>query len=399
MDRQQVTTEPTNFWEDPQVVDKPIEVYALLARYLGRWPFLLLLSLAGGALAFGLTFLLTPRYTSRAVFLAPSPQASSSDSAISLLFKTPPTAIYSGMLMSNSVVTDVVNHTNLEQAFKTEDMDAARASLRQIATTSTDTAGFVTLSVTYKDPKLARDIVQNFLSALATLNDRLAVTEAAQQREIFQSQLEKAKNDLEASEVALKMAQEASGVVSPESQIRSGLSAIDLARADIRARQVSLTALLQSETEQSPDVQRLRSEIGAEEAQLSALEGASSNGRGTALSAAEAPSISLKFVQLDREVKYNEVLFDVMAKQFENAKLRESSAAPSVQVVDYPEVPLHKSWPSRRLFAVGGAAAGLLLAGLIVTLRERQRRRREDPTRQDSLASLAKVMRAPSLMP
>lgn len=396
MDDQQKAMEPANFWDDPQTSKKPIDIVAFLSVYLSRWPFLLLLAAVGAAIGIAFALLLTPRFTSKAVFLPPAPQLSSSDSALSLLFKTPSTAIYSGMLMSDSVLSEVIDKTGLQAAFKSTDVEQARETLRTITQSTTDAAGFVTLQVTYKDPRLARDIARNFLTALANLNDRLAITEAAQHRALFQAQLEKAKNDLVASEVALKEAQEASGVISPESQIKSGLSAIDLTRADIRAKQVTLAALLKVETDQGPDVQRLRSEISAEQAQQAALEGSTSSSRGSGLSAKQAPSVGLRFVQLEREVKYNQVLFDVMAKQFENARLQESAAAPGVQVIDFPEVPLRKSWPNRKMLALAGAAIGIVLGLIVVAIAHRRRKAKAEP---NPAAKVFQALAHPTLRP
>jgi len=197
----------------------------------------------------------------------------------------------------------------------------------------------------------------------------------------------------------LKKAQEASGVVLPESQIRSGLSAIDLARADIRAKQVALAALSRAETDQSPDVERMRSEIAAEEGQLATLQKGTPGGPGSGLSAAQAPAVSLRFVELDREVKYNQVLFDVMAKQYENARLQESSAAPAVQVVDYPELPLHKSKPARTLISIVGFFLGLLFGVMVVFARNRLQVLRQNPVRAEALRSLRMAVSRPSLKP
>ena len=398
MDQEQKVMDATSFWNDPEAEGSPVDVFSFLAIFLRRWPFLLLLAALSCALAVGLSFLVRPQFTSHAVFLPPTPP-SNSDSTLALILRPPSSSIYLGLLVSDSVLTDVIERTDLQRIYGARDIDMARQSLRSAITVTSDASGFVSLQVTDKSPQLAQVIATNFLGALSRLNDRLAVSEAAQRRLIFQSELEHAKNDLEASEVALKQAQEKSGVVSPEAQIRSGLSAIDVSRAQIRGMQVALSALLQGQTEQSPEVKRARSEIATEEGQLVRLENASGGAQGAGLSAVQAPAVALKFVQLEREVKYNQVLFDVMAKQYENAKLQESSAAPGVQVVDLPQVPLHKSKPSRMLFAVAGFCAGLFLGLIIVFVRNRLHVLRKDPARARSLETLASAISAGQLRP
>lgn len=398
MDQEQKMMDATSFWNDPEATGAPVDVFSFLAMFVRRWPFLLLLAILSCALAIGLSFFIKPQFTSRAVFLPPT-LPSNADNTLALILRPPSSSIYLGLLTSDSVLTDVVEHTDLQKVYGSKDIDMARQSLRAAVTVTTDASGFVSLQVTDKDPKLAQTIATNLLGALSRLNDRLAVSEAAQRRLIFQSELEHAKNDLEASEVALKQAQEKSGVVSPEAQISSGLSAIEVSRAQIRGMQVALSALLQGQTEQSPEVRRARSEIATEEAQLARLQSSSGGPQGAGLSAAQAPSVALKFVQLEREVKYNQVLFDVMAKQYENAKLQESSAAPGVQVVDLPQLPLHRSKPSRNLFAVVGLLAGFLLGLMIVFIRNRLQVLREDPVRARSLEMLTTAISAGHLHP
>jgi uncharacterized protein involved in exopolysaccharide biosynthesis len=393
------TIDGPNFWDDPAVVGEPIDLLSILGIFLSRGPFILLTTLLCGVLAFGISLLLTPQFTSKALFLPPSTPSASPDNPLALILKTPSSTIYLGLLRSDSVLDEVITSNNLQSLYKAKDITGARTALVSATALSSDTNGFVTLQVTNKDPRLARDIAASYLVALTHLDDRLALNEAAQHRRLFQSQLEKAKNDLEASEIALENAQKSSGVVSPESQTRSGLTAIDTVRAEIRARQVALAALLQAETDQSPDVIRARSEIAAEQAQLGSLENGSSTGPGSGLSAAQAPSVNLKFIQLERDVKYNQVLFDIMAKQFENARLAESSAAPSVQVVDYPEIPLKKSGPARRLFAVVGAAVGFAGSLFLVFFLNRLRALNADPERSRSMRILRSSMAAPRFRP
>ena len=390
---------PVNFWEDPRLSGEPIDLISFAGVFLGRWPFILGMAALGMVLGVAITFLLTPRFSAHAVFLPPTPQVASPENPFSYLLKAPSSAIYTGLLLSNSVTGQVVDELGLAAQLHAKTQDDARTKLRQITKVSADSSGFITLEVTHRDPKLARDAVSAYLGALIHLNDRLALGEATQHRQLFQTQLERAKNDLVASEIELKKAQEASGVVSAEVQTRAGLSAIDAARADIRARQVALAALLEGETEQSPAVVRARSEISAEQAQLGRLESAAGAAPGSGLSAAQAPGVNLRFVQLEREVKYNQVLFDVMAKQFESARLAESSAAPLIQVVDYPELPVHKSWPPRTLAGLAGGLAGFLLSVLLVFLMNRYRALRLDPVRADSLRSLRASVRKGRLLP
>lgn len=386
-------------WEDQEITGESIDLLSLLSRCIGRWPFIVAMGAAGSVLAVLITLLLTPTFVSQAVFLPPIQQVSATENPLAALVKAPSSAIYSGLLLSDSVLGDVVEHTGLQAILKAKTLADARKALNHKTQISTDTSGFVTLKVTDKDPKLARDIASSFLSALSRLNDRLAITSAEQQRHVFQVGLENEKNALEGAEIALARAQEASGVVLPRNQTYYGLQAIDNTRSEIRAQQIALAALEKAETDQAPDVVKARSQVHALEAQLHSLETSSQSGAGGALSATRAPSVNLEFVKLEREVKYHQTLFDVLAKQYETAKMQESTAAPGVQVVDFPETPLRKTWPSRALFAIGGGIFGFFIAFATIFAKDRLRVLRADPERAAALQALHDAFFQPKLRP
>ena len=70
-----------------------------------------------------------------------------------------------------------------------------------------------------------------------------------------------------------------------------------------------------------------------------------------------------------------------------------------VQVVDYPEIPLKKSKPSRRLFAMAGAAVGFVVSLFLVFLLNRLRALNADPERSRSMRILRASLAAPKFRP
>jgi tyrosine-protein kinase Etk/Wzc len=384
---------PPPFWDESKNKNESLDLIAILNVVVVRWPFIVAMAIAGLLISFSASFLLAPQFTCEAIFLPPTQRVASGDNPLAALLKAPSVSVYSGLLTSKAVLEDVVDHLNLQTIFKSNYREDAASALNGMAKVSTDSAGFVKLQVTNRDPMLAKEIAENFLQALSRLNDRMAISEAAQERHIYEVELQREKNDLENAEVELKKAQESTGVVMPQSQMQAGLSAIDTIRAQLRARQVVLAILLQAHTDQSPEVVRARSEIGALEGQLHRLETGSGNLANDGLSASRAPALNLEFVRLEREVKYHQLLFDVMAKQFEGAKIQEFSAAPGIQVVDFPELPHRKSSPKRSLFALGGLIIGVFLALLAIFLSDRRNAIRQSQTGEASLQSLSHSFR------
>ena len=93
-------------------------------------------------------------------------------------------------------------------------------------------------------------------------------------------------------------------------------------------------------------------------------------------------------IRLMREVKYNEALFEALAKQYELARVEEAREAPLVQVLDKAAPPERKSGPRRAqiviLATLGGFVAAVLAAFAISAL-ETARRDPVFQTRMDAL--------------
>ena len=89
-----------------------------------------------------------------------------------------------------------------------------------------------------------------------------------------------------------------------------------------------------------------------------------------------------------REVKYNEALFEALAKQFELARVEEAREAPLVQVLDRAVPPERKSAPKRAQIVVLSTLGGFIAAVLVAFARNALQTSRQDPAFEGKLASL-----------
>jgi uncharacterized protein involved in exopolysaccharide biosynthesis len=230
----------------------------------------------------------------------------------------------------------------------------------------------VSIAVTDKSPSRARDLATAYLDALRETNGRLALSESSQRRLFFGQQLSKEKDDLEDAEVALKKTEEQSGLIAPTPQTASEIQIIAQTRAQIAERQVELSALRQSATEQNPELIRLQSEINDLQGQLSRLQrGTSGKSETGGIPTSKVPELELDYVRKTREVKYHEALFEMLSKQYEAARLDEAHDAPLLQVLDNASYPDTRSFPPRILMMIGGLLFGCLAGSGWVLLRDR----------------------------
>jgi uncharacterized protein involved in exopolysaccharide biosynthesis len=206
------------------------------------------------------------------------------------------------------------------------------------------------------------------------LTQHLAVTEASQRRLFFEQQVQQAKDSLANAEVALKETQQKTGMIQLDSQAKAMLEAIGKLKAQVAAKEVELQAMKSFATEQNPDVVLTQEQLSALRGQLAKLEKQQPTDSADPFMAAEkVPAVALEYVRRLREVKYQEAIFELLAKQYQAAKLDEAKEAAVIQTVDPAITPDKKSSPERALILgiglIGGFFLGVVIA-LLIELRE-----------------------------
>jgi capsule polysaccharide export protein KpsE/RkpR len=280
--------------------------------------------------------------------------------------------LYVAILGSTSIAEKLISRFDLMHVYKVKKESAA---VKILASRSSFEAGLrdgiVTLRITDRSPERARDLAAAYLDELHNTNDRLALTEAAQRRLFFEQQITKEKDNLANAEVELKKVEERTGLIAPAGQTSIELETIAQTRAAIASREVQLAALRQSSTDQNPDVVRLRSEIADLQGQLANLEQGGGQAKSAVTPKSRVPELELEYIRQQREVKYHEALFEMIAKQYEAARLDESHDAPVLQVLDYATLPDTKSGPPRLIMMIAGFLLGIMFGTALVLIQNR----------------------------
>lgn len=121
--------------------------------------------------------------------------------------------------------------------------------------------------------------------------------------------------------------------------------------------------------------------------------GGSSEGTANALvPKGSLPESSIEYIQKLRDVKYYETIFDLMARQYEIAKVDEAREGAVIQIVDQAIVPDRRSSPLRTLIVLGFAALGILIGVVWAFAAENLARISKDPTERSRLETLKAVL-------
>ena len=383
-----------------------LDVAIVVAR---RRRFILVATVACALAALLVSLLLPNLYTATTAILPPQ-QASSSGSALlsqlsgltalaggggggSSLGLKNPNDLQVALMKSETVENAMINRFQLMSLFRKKRMSDTRKKLEHVVDIDSGAKdGLIRLSVTDRSPARAAAMANAYIEEFRRATANLAVTEASQRRLFFEQQLAAAKDNLATAEESLKQTEQSTGIIQVESQTRAVVQSVAQLRGEIAAKQVQIRGLRSFAAPDNPELQTAEEELAglrAEEEKLGATGGDEANAlpipKGT------LQQSSLEYVRKLRDVKYYETIFDLLARQYEVAKVDEARQGSVIQVVDRATVPDARSSPKRTLMVLGGAVVGLVLSTLWVFLTEAWRKVAENPHERSRVETLRRV--------
>ena len=107
----------------------------------------------------------------------------------------------------------------------------------------------------------------------------------------------------------------------------------------------------------------------------------------------KTPSTSLEYLDAVRNLKYQEAVWEILAKQFEMSKMDESKDFPLIQVLDKAVPPEKKSKPKRSRIVILATLVAFFLAVIWAFVREALNRSGADPEQAARMQELRRVFR------
>lgn len=290
-----------------------------------------------------------------------------------------PNELYVGMLRSRTVADKLIARFDLMKEYGEDSPQLTRLALEGNTTIATGKDGMITIDVEGENKKLVAPLANAYVEELLALTRVLAVTESSQRRMFFERQLELAKNNLAKVEMSLKSALDTRGVISVDGESQAIMETVARLRAQASAKEIQLNSMRPFLTPSHPDYQRAAEELASLRRELSNLE----NGRpGNAEAGSKAAGSRSGFenIQLLRDVKYYQMLYELLAKQYEVARLDEAKDPALIQVLDTAIEPERKIKPKRALFVVTLTILSLAAAVLLALFLDMKRRALMSPS-------------------
>ena len=285
------------------------------------------------------------------------------------------------MLESRTVADNLITRLKLKERYEKETMDDTRKELaanRVIAAGKKD--GFITIAANDKDAQFAADLANAYVDELAKLTQSMALTESSQRRLFFEKQLQESRDQLANAEIALRKTQERTGLIQPEAQVQAIINNAAQVKGAIAAKEVELNAMRTFAAGRNPDLLRTQEELRGLQQQLAKLEKNQPSKNGDFMvPTGKIPEVGVEYVRSMRNVKYYETIFELLAKQFELAKIDEAKESSLIQLLDKALPAERKSKPNRVFITLAGAFVGGILGVLFAFMRAAYSASRRNP--------------------
>jgi uncharacterized protein involved in exopolysaccharide biosynthesis len=142
----------------------------------------------------------------------------------------------------------------------------------------------------------------------------------------------------------------------------------------------------------NPGLILAQQELAALQKQLEQLSGSQHDiGSDINLSKGRVTESGLEYLRRLRDLKYHETVYELLAKEFEIAKLDEAREGAIVQVVDPAVPPDRKSSPHRMLTILGTTVLAFLVAAFVIVAREGLGRAFELPENRQRLEAIQRL--------
>ena len=339
-----------------------VDLVRLLVQ--NRW-LLLLGPVLAAAVALAASYAVKPTFTARTSFLPPQQAQSAAATALASLgalsglvgatgtVRTPADQ-YVALMQSVTVADRLIDEFKLLTVYGENYRSEARDELAKrvrIAVGKKD--GLINVEVDDHDPQRAATMANRYVDELRRLSSQLALTEAQQRRVFFESQLGMTRDLLTNAQQSLQASGFNAGALRAEP--KAAAEAFARLKAEVSAAEVRLQVLRRGLADGTPEVAQQLAVLSAMRSELARAQ--------TNESSSQGPD----YVGRYREFKYQETLFELLARQFELARLDESREGALIQVLDVATAPEKPSKPRRGVVVVTTALVTLmlLLIGLV----------------------------------
>jgi len=350
---------------------------------LVRWRRLILINVVGMAVLSVIVSLLLPNwYKAKAIVLPPESEGLSfgmgaigelagamlGPSGYELPMLATRSDVYVTILESDRMARSVIREHKLMERYKTDNLDRTIKKMRSHFKAEVAADGCIHVSFeARKDPELASAVTNTFIRLLDEINTETSQSKAGNTRRFIEQRLQETERDLADAENALQKFQEENNFISVEHQTETTIRGAGELLSQLLVLRIQLSAATSRLSPEHSKITDLKNRIQAYEDALAEIvrgsDQAIEDPTGEIfLTLQKVPELGVEMVRKMRDMKIQEIIFELLTQQYEQAKIRELEDTPTIAVLQRAVPPTLKSRPKRMIIVLVSVGFALIVS-------------------------------------
>ena len=294
-----------------------------------------------------------------------------------------PSDLYASMLESESVLKQVVDSLKLQSVYSTKTEWAALTKLKDNVKIKVGSDGIITVEAFARDRQLAADIANLMVSTLDQFNRRLQNQKGKEFSSFLEKRLAETDSALGVAQNVMKNFQENHRAVSLELQSEALITNLAQQKAQLTSSEIQLEILKKTLYPNHPELVKKQMEVSEIRSKLKSMEEGATNVADSTLSALDiplsrVPDLSLQFAVLKRNLKIQELTYELLSQQLEMARLQERRDTPTLMALDHARPAEIAVKPQKRLIVLAAFFLSLLCSAFLVFANEMVKKQETD---------------------
>jgi len=287
-------------------------------------------------------------------------------------------ALFVALLHSGTIGGHLIDRFDLQRVYhKRYRLDAAKHLGHLTKITEDTKSGVITIVVTDETRDRARDLAQGYLDELNSLVARVNTSSAHREREFVEQRLNTVQGELQRAQLALSDFSTKNTTIDIREQTRATVEAGAKLEGQLIAGESELDSLRQIYGNQNVRVRAAEARNATLQRELQRASGQS----GPDLNEKEIdalhpypalrqlPQLGVQWANLYRNVRIHETVFDLLAEEYETARIEEVKSIPTVSVIDFPGLPEKRSGPYRTLIVLASTLLSVIVTAIFLLAR------------------------------
>lgn len=259
-----------------------------------------------------------------------------------------------GILNSRTILINVVNKFDLYTYYEVKDhnYDLLIKSFSGDIIFTPNEFGLIEIHVINKDPQRAADIANYFAHLADSMNIKLNIEQAMNNRSFVEKRFLKTEEDIKKAEEEYFKFQKEYSAFEVTEQVKASVQAAAELETQLFKKEILLNSIKDRVSSSSPTYKDLEHQITAIKEKLKEFN-SKTDETSIFLSFQDIPELQLKYIRLYREMEIQNKILEFIYPMFEQAKIDEKKNTPTLIVVD-EAVPAQLKYAPKKAFIILG---------------------------------------------